>query len=161
MSVVVDTNVPVVANGHHENASLSCIEACIDALMQARLSAVLVDDTYLIFDEYRRHLLQAGQPGLGDAFFRWLWDNQANPACCRQIKIVPDRLGDRVFEVFPDDPDLAGFDRSDRKFVAVALASEECPPILNASDKDWWEVRDALARHGVYPRFLCPELMAQ
>ncbi len=98
---------------------------------------------------------------MGDAFFKWLWNNQVNPACCRQIKIVPDPLGDRVFEEFPDDPDLAGFDRSDRKFVAVALASEESPPILNASDTDWWEVRDALARHGVYPRFLCPELMTQ
>jgi hypothetical protein len=161
MSVVIDTNVPIVANGHHEEASLRCIEACIDALMQARSGPVLVDDGYLIFEEYRRHLLQAGQPGLGDAFFRWLWDNQANPACCRQITIVPDQLGYRVFEEFPDDPELAGFDRSDRKFVAVALASEESPPILNASDTDWWEARDALARHGVYPLFLCPELMTQ
>jgi hypothetical protein len=115
MSVVIDTNVPIVANGHHEEASLRCIEACIDALMQARSGPVLVDDGYLIFEEYRRHLLQAGQPGLGDAFFRWLWDNQANPACCRQITIVPDQLGYRVFEEFPDDPELAGFDRSDQR----------------------------------------------
>ncbi len=56
MSVVVDTNVAIVANGDHQNASPGCIIACIDALMQARNGAVLVDDGYRIFDEYRGRL---------------------------------------------------------------------------------------------------------
>ncbi|HSU82609.1 MAG TPA: hypothetical protein VLR69_09330, partial [Thermoanaerobaculia bacterium] len=57
------------------------------------------------------------------------------------------------------DPDLAAFDPSDRKFVAVAVASGEQPEILNASDTDWWHHREALSRHGVEVRFLCPQLM--
>lgn len=54
---------------------------------------------------------------------------------------------------------LENFDLTDRKFVAVALASGVDPPINNASDTDWWEFRDALARHRVTINFLCQELM--
>ncbi len=60
---------------------------------------------------------------------------------------------------FPDDPDLAGFDLNDRKFVAVALASKLDPEILNASDTDWWIHRESLERNRVRIRFLCPQLM--
>jgi hypothetical protein len=155
----LDTNVAVVANGRASQASNSCVSTCITALLDLREShRVLVDERGLILDEYRRSLSPSGQPGPGDAFFKWLWDNQGNPDHCRQVDITP--TGDaRGFEEFPDDPGLATFDRSDRKFVAVAIASVERPPILNASDTDWWNHRDALSRHGVTIRFLCQELM--
>lgn len=161
MSVVIDTNVAIVANGFHERASEQCIDACIESLLEAQASVVLVDDGYRIFDEYRRHLSHAGQPGVGDAFFKWLWNNQANFASCRQVTITPCDPGGRVFEEFPDDPALAGFDRDDRKFVAVALASGEHPWIANAADSDWWIFRSALTKHGVQMQFLCPELMGK
>ncbi|MBI4755361.1 MAG: hypothetical protein HY778_08090 [Betaproteobacteria bacterium] len=161
MSVVVDTNVAIVANGRHEPASEHCINACIDALLAAQAGVVLVDDGYQIFDEYRRYLSHSGQPGVGDAFFRWLWKNQANSVSCRQVTITPCDPGGRVFEEFPDDPALASFDRSDRKFVAVALASGEDPWILNATDSDWWDFSDALTKHGVRTQILCPELMEE
>jgi len=66
----------------------------------------------------------------------------------------------REFAEFPADEQLANFDPSDRKFVAVALAAGDAPPILNASDTDWWPVRRALDAHGLTVKFLCPELMA-
>ena len=159
MSVVIDTNVAVVANGSHVPASVQCVTACIDALLAAQGGIVLVDDTYQIFDEYRRHLSHSGQPGVGDAFFRWLWNNQANPASCRQVPITPSDPGRRVFEEFPDDPALAEFDRKDRKLVAVALASGEYPWILNATDSDWRDFSKALKTHGIRTRFLCPDLL--
>jgi hypothetical protein len=158
-NIVIDTNVGIVANGKHESAQPDCIIACIEALGAARRKVVLVDDAYRIFDEYRRHLSPSGQPGVGDAFFKWLWDNQGNRRRCRQIKITPTTDEDRQFAEFPDDPDLDGFDPSDRKFVAVACASGMQPAILNASDRDWWEHREALGRNGVNVKFLCPELM--
>lgn len=158
MSVVVDTNVAIVANGCYVPASEQCTGACIEALLAAQAGLVLVDDCYRIFDEYRQHLSHSGQPGVGDAFFKWLWNNQANPASCRQVTITPCPDG-RVFQEFPNDPALASFDRDDRKFVAVALASAEHPWILNATDSDWWVFRTALTNHGVKTRFLCPELM--
>lgn len=158
-AVVIDTNVGVVANGMYPKAGLDCVESCITALDDARRRVVLVDDGFHIFREYRRHLSGSGQPGAGDAFFKWLWDNQGNRKYCRQVTITPVADTDGDFDEFPDDPALTGFDRSDRKFVAVALASGASPSILNASDGDWWTFRGPLANHGVQVTFLCPELM--
>ena len=157
---MVDTNVAVVANGRTPQAGIQCVETCVTTLIEIRdHHRLLVDEQGLILDEYRRHLSPSGQPGPGDAFFKWLWDNQGHLDHCRQVSITPMRAGSRSFNEFPDDPDLARFDREDRKFVAVAVASEEWPPILNASDTDWWDHWAALKRHGVEIRFLCPELM--
>lgn len=160
MSVVVmDTNVAVVANGRETHADTGCIRACITTLRDLREHhQLLLDEIGLIIREYRGRLLPSGQPGPGDAFFKWLWDNQGNVTHCRQIVVTPTADG-RDFEEFPDDPDLASFDRDDRKFVAVAIASGVCPPILNASDTDWWHHRKALLRNGVTVQFLCRELM--
>lgn len=159
-AIVIDTNVPVVANGRASQAGDRCVEACITSLLDMRESRrVLLDTGGLILEEYRRNLSHSGQPGPGDAFFRWLWNNQANPDHCQQVPITPTQGEPRGFAEFPDDPDLATFDQSDRKFVAVVIASGERPPVLNAADTDWWIHRTALNRHGIEPRFLCPELM--
>jgi hypothetical protein len=151
---VIDTNVPIVANGRQEGVCEECVLACIDALLDARRRVVLVDDGFAIFEEYRQHLSHAGQPGAGDAFFKWLWENQANPECCRKVIIHPHE--DRIYEEFPDDPRLVQFDRSDRKFVATAIADGSEEPILNAVDSDWTEHRVALEENGVRLVFLCP-----
>lgn len=158
--VVFDTNVPLVANGQTPQASGACVEACIDRLLRSRAEdVVLVDADGLFFTEYQRHLARRGQPGTGDAFFKWLWDNQANEAHCRRVQITPLHPDPRGFLEFPDDPRLATFDQSDRKFVAVSVAATSEPHIVNASDTDWWTAREVLAEHGVTVEFVCPELM--
>lgn len=157
--VVIDTNVAVTANGGHPPAGLDCIANCIDALKSARTQGVLIDDGQRILGEYRRHLSHSGQPGAGDAFFSWLWKNQANPKYCRQVAITSLGSSDTGFEEYPDDPELAGFDPSDRKFIAVARGSGTAPEVLQASDSKWWPLRNAFQRNGVRIRFLCPELM--
>jgi hypothetical protein len=158
MSVVVDTNVLVVANGAHPPAPDGCMSACVDALERARAGVVLIDAAGHILGEYARHASHAGQPGVGDRFFKWLWDRQAMPAHCVQVPITGDEASG--FREFPDDPALAGFDRSDRKFVAVALASGRRPAVLNASDTDWCLFDAVLTRHGLNVTHLCPQLMA-
>ena len=50
---------------------------------------------------------------------------------------------------------LDDFDPSDRKFVAVANAHPEKPPILEALDSKWWGWRDALSAAGITVLFLC------
>jgi hypothetical protein len=158
-AVVVDENVPLVANGKHAAASDRCVGACIDALLDARSKVVLMDDQYRIFAKYRRNLSQSGQPGAGDAFLKWLWNNQANPAHCRLVPIAP-LSGDKPdFAEFPQTPELSRFDPDDRIFVAVAIAAGTESEVLNAADSDWWHFRSALKQHGVSVRFLCPELM--
>jgi len=158
--VVVDTNVPVVANGQTEQAGAQCIEACIERLLQIRSEdVIIIDEAGLIFDEYQHLLAHSGQPGAGDAFFKWVWDNQSNPDHCRRVAITPIDPDPRQFEEFPDDPRLTTFDPSDRKFVAVSVAAGSDPVIVNASDTDWWNARDALRDNGIGVEFLCPELM--
>lgn len=88
--VVVDTNVPMVANGRAGQASDACVEASIDRLLAVQANDfVWVDADGLILEEYSRHLAHRGQPGVGDAFFKWLWDNQAVEAHCRRVEITP------------------------------------------------------------------------
>lgn len=159
--VVIDTNVLMTADGRAEHASAGCFGACVQELKRVRDECVVrLDDQRLILEEYRTSGLSfAGRPNVGSAFFKWLFDNQANPVHCRQVHVTPTADSDRGFEEFPDDPDLHGFHRDDRKFVAVALASTPRPPIMNATDTDWWRYRQALARHGLVITFLCPDLM--
>ncbi|PDW03439.1 hypothetical protein [Candidatus Viridilinea mediisalina] len=153
--VIVDTNVPITANGHATHVSPACQLACISALrlMQAE-RRISLDQTGLMLQEYRKHLAPSGQPGLGDAFFKWLWYNQANPQVCILVAITPTTDG-RDFAEFPDDPALEQFDRADRKFVAVARAQHSSPPIINAVDTDWLEYQEVLAAHGVTVEHVC------
>lgn len=159
-AVVMDTNVAVVANGNTEQAGHNCVSACIDTLrqiIQDEKYVILLDDKSLIFDEYLKNLSLSGQPGFGDFFIKWLWESQTDERYCRTVTVTPH--DEREFEEFPDDPDLASFDRDDRKFVAVARASKSSPRVLNAVDTDWRNYREPLRRHGVDVKFLCPDLM--
>lgn len=153
---IIDTNVPLVANGHSDQASRPCALACqqLIAEFSADRRVLVIDSGWRIIQEYRHRLNQSGQPGIGDAFLKWVLTNQANPRRCEQVPITPSADG-RDFAEFPDDPALAGFDRSDRKFVAVSRAHPTHPPIFNAVDTDWLHHHDALAAHGVIVEQLC------
>lgn len=48
---------------------------------------------------------------------------------------------------------------TDRKFVATVLSDGGNAPVVNASDTDCWNYRDALTRNGVTIHFVCLELM--
>jgi len=116
-----------------------------------------VDDGWLIIGEYRNNLAASGQPGIGSAFLKWVLTNHLNPSVCTRVRITRKRSVAEDYDEFPDDPDLAAFDPADRKFVAVAAAHPERPPILQAVDTKWWGWKDALARNGVEVLFLCPD----
>jgi hypothetical protein len=116
---------------------------------------IVLDDGNWILSEYRDNLRSDEQPGAGDAFLKWVYNYQWNPQRCDRVRITPTEDGINFVE-FPDDPDLTGFDRSDRMFVAAARAHPDSPLILNAVDTDWLLLRDALARNGVRVEFLCP-----
>jgi len=159
MAVVVDTNVAMVASKLTPQADDTCISACIKRLAAIKNSGtLLVDDLGLILLEYTRNLGHSGQPGAGHAFAKWAHDHQAIPAMVRCVSITPvTNGGTRRFQDFPAATNLSTFDKSDQKFVAVALASGEKPPILNAVDSDWWNHRAALTAAGVNVEFLCPQ----
>jgi hypothetical protein len=159
-AVVIDTNVLIVANDKADHVGTGCFSNCIKALERAqKTQMILIDSGMRIIKEYQRYSSRAGQPGMGDAFFKWLFYNQCNLLRCKQIDITPRENDTDDFKEFPMDPDLIRFDRADKKFVAVALASKLNPTILNATDTDWWYFRAILERHQVSIVFLCPELM--
>jgi len=156
---VIDSNVLIVASELSAHVSPRCVMACVDALERIRARGRLLIDTLgLVLSEYMDTLGYAGKPGVGRAFAKWAFDHQSNTAHVRQVPIsVCSDVGWCQFNEFPADDELRDFHRDDQKFVAVALASEEEPPILNAVDSDWWEYGPSLARHGVVVNNLCPD----
>lgn len=159
MAVIVDTNVAMVASRRTQTADDRCVDACIKRLRDIQQTGgLLVDDKGLILREYTKNLGFNGQPGAGEVFAKWAHDHQAIPARVRQVAITPRTDGQwRRYDEFPDRAELSAFDPSDQKFVAVALASGESPPILNAVDSDWWNHRAALEAVGARIEFLCPQ----
>ena len=159
ITVIVDTNVPKVANGFSEQASEDCVEICVERLEQITTGEMklALDDQRRIIDEYRRQLNPSGQPGFGDAFLKWVEINWTNPERCDLVSIT---LVDGLkinFEEFPDDPALKKFDEDDRKFIAVACAHRDRPPILQAVDGKWRDFLDALHENGVTVEYLCED----
>jgi hypothetical protein len=161
---VIDTNVLSVAERRHPGASPECELECarlLDAVVQGDVAAVL-DDENRILGEYRANVaLKSGQLGVGGRFLIWLLNNRWTPEACEQVAIhvLSGSVDGCDFAEFPNDPALQTFDRNDRKFVAVAIASSLSPGIENATDPGWWTHRVALANNGVRVEFLCPELM--
>ena len=159
MTVIVDTNVALVASRKAPQASGECVGTCINWLEKITNGQVklALDDERRIIDEYRNKLSTTGQPGIGDAFLKWVETRWTNEEHCDRVSITP--IGGSVteFEEFPTDSELEKFDRDDRKFIAVALAHPEQPPILQATDTQWWDFRDALSRHGVTVEFICKD----
>lgn len=156
--VIVDTNVLVSANGRDTHADLSCQLACIDILEKIKSTKILLLDCLgLILDEYSRHCNYAGEPGVGDYFFKYALDNQLIESRCRVVTITKDENRAMSFLEFPNHPDLSSFDISDHKFVAVSISSSVDPPIYNATDSDWEEFKDALKDSKIVVIQLCPQ----
>jgi len=154
---VIDTNVLAVANQKSPQANLKCVIAAVELLELARQQIVVIDQGMEIFKEYNKHCSLSGQPGLGDVFFKHLHQNQANPERCEIVTITKLPHDNTNYNEFPSDPNLAAFDPSDRKFVAVALTSTNQPTIFNAVDSDWLAYETALLANGVQVITLCPD----
>jgi len=150
----VDTNVLVTANEEAPQASPCCVLASIQRLREIRDEArVVIDSLGEIFAEYRQYCVGSGQPGAGDAFFKWVWDNQANPV---HVVVAPlTRHGDRGYAEFPEDEGLAGFDFNDRKFVACLVAIGSSGPLINAVDSDYSMFATELHSRGIIVDELC------
>lgn len=152
---VVDTNVPVVANGKSEQAPPDLVERTISAIRNLmREGVVAIDDGDRILGEYRRNLHLSGEPGVGDLFMRWIHDNSANPDYCIRLAVHCTDETAQAFDEYPAELDDIAVDISDRKFIAVANARVPPCPILQAVDFKWWGWREALASKGIFIEFI-------
>jgi hypothetical protein len=122
---VVDTNVPVVANGRFENAdhrtpSIDCRIATIRFLEEVLATAiVLIDLNGEIQAEYRRHLRPSGQPGVGDRFYQEVLRSAPN----RIERLELPKGKDREHIDLPRALVDVGFHYDDRKFAALYRSS--------------------------------------
>ena len=157
MAVIVDTNVPVVANGQSPQASPNCVDTCINRLERIIRGEekLVLDDRWIILSEYIRNLRSSGEPGASDRFLLWILMNKDEQ--CDLVSIMSVDGSENEFEEFPDDPALNDFDPADRKFIAVACAHLERPPILQAVDSQWLDFRNAFLRNGVTVEFICED----
>ena len=150
---VVDTNVPVVANGRDDDGgnpvSPLCRISAIKFLMELHASGKMLMDTQgEIQSEYRRHLNPSGQPGVGDRFYQSILQRAKN---VEWVDLPKDAGGDYID--LPTEIVVAGFDPSDRKFAALSV--KEGAPVVNATDSDWANDKELLEGNGIQIRFLC------
>ena len=149
---VVDTNVAIVANGRGTDVAASCRLTCVERLRNLTARGIVaIDDKGLIINEYRGRLNLSGMPGVGDAFLKHLFDNQYTDDRVRRVAVTPSEDDRRGFVELPEN----AFDRSDRKFLAVAIVAGAI--VMNASDSDWSEHRALMDGMGVKVAQLCPE----
>jgi hypothetical protein len=157
---VVDTNVMTTANNANEGAPPGCVLASTKALAAIMASGhVFIDASGLIVREYRKNLNARGQPNPGDAFLKWLLTHEWSGNRVTRVPITPH--GDEEFVELATPPSGVVYDRSDRKFLAVAAAHEEHPVILQSFDSKWWGWTAALATIGVHIHFLCEHEIAK
>lgn len=154
-AIVIDSNVLLVAEGLHPEASETCVRACIRRLDQIREGwTVVLDDQYLLLEEYQHRLSPGEAGGAGTAFVEWLLRGQGGGQHVQFVGL--NVLGENLYAEFPDEALSEVFDPSDRKFVAVANAHPEKPAILQASDCKWLDWWPQLAANGIHVEFVCP-----
>ena len=153
---VVDTNVPIVANGRSGTGnggaepSVECRIAAVEFL-QALVNngVVLLDTDGAIQAEYHRHLNPRGQPNVGDQFYLMILNSTPHLVERTDLPKRPD--GEYLH--LPQQLIDARFDPSDRKFAA--LAAKESVPAINTTDSDWLLHREQLQALGIRVEFLC------
>lgn len=151
---VVDTNVPIVANGHgveKHPVNPNCRKAAIEFLVRIldNKEKIVLDNGGEVQKEYNRNLQSSGrQPGVGDRFYH---EVLRNPMMIERVDLPKRRNGE--YRDLPQDVIDSGFDRSDRKFAA--LAKRESAPVVNAVDSDWLDAQSLLAANGIRVKFLC------
>jgi len=153
--VVVDTNVLHVAEGMHDEVTDECKLACSQRLLDIRKGwIVVIDDDFRVLREYQKKFDLKRHHGAGAVFLKWLLQNKANP---RHVVRVPlTEVAEDQFAEFPVARLEGEFDRSDRKFPALANAHPAKPPILQAVDSKWLHWWPELAAAGIHVEFLCP-----
>jgi len=153
LTSVVDTNVLVLADAGSSHAEPARANACINYLRELQLDGLTgLDAAGEILKEYSRNTDKRKQPGVGHAFLVWLFSNQYVVSHVAVHTLNPNAA--RGYLGFPADPALASFDRSDRKFVVVALTSGANHELAYAADSDWADHAIALRANGVNLRAL-------
>ena len=159
--IIIDTNVPLKAANTHpkDDIDRNCSQSCfsfISTLMKSKDKIIVLDSGREIVKEYEKNIDIHSERSVASEFLMWIYRNNLNGKICLQ-EIT--KTGENTYAEFPESPKLIGFDRSDRKFVALAKAHPSNPNIYNGSDTDWWDYREAQEEEGIHIVFLSEEYM--
>lgn len=149
-SYVIDTNVIVLANNNKFDADakdqIKAIKI-LQTIVEKEL-IVSIDSDQLILEEYRRYANYSGSPGVGDVFFKWLHDHLGSNLC-ELVNLTSDKNENFLFRELHSHDELVGFDRSDQKFLVVAINSVYTCSVCNISDSDWENYRHEIENLGI------------
>ena len=149
---VVDTNVPIVANGCAPQADGQCRSSCVGKLgFLMKQGTVAIDDKGAILKEYINNFSRSGGRNVGDQFVIHVINHQYVETRVQRAAVTPIDDERRSFEELPEN----NFDLSDRKFLAVAVSAKAV--VLNATDSDWNEQKELMDDLGVKVDQLCPQ----
>lgn len=161
MADIFDENVLIVANDLSRasqgievlcpEASDHCRLACAERLqIAAATGGVGLDDGTEYFDKYRSHCAFEGQPGVGDAFLRVVFE-RGYTEWAERI-----RIRDESNEFLLPAAILSSkFDPDDFLWLAGVLNAKSPSQIVNAVDSDYREHAALLAAHGIEVDELC------
>lgn len=158
---VFDENVLVVANDLSrisaglepisDGTSDDCRVKCAERLMKAiRTGKVVLDAGSEYFDKYRAHCSMQGQPGVGDAFVRLVYE-RGYTDWAQRVEI---RTGDGTIRL-PPEITGSGFDNDDYLWIAGALNCPKKACVVNAVDADYHEHAELLNNNGLIVDQLC------
>jgi hypothetical protein len=167
---ILDTNVIITADKHpiqpsDERAELKkCAQESSNLIEQVKntKSGLVLDAGFEIFQEYAKNIKPpiCKPNGLGRAFIKWLHDNVKHFPLEDRVQITPS--GDS-YEEFPAFEELKKFDKSDRKFIAVANAhpARPKPTIYVADDSKWMLYIKGFQKAGIRVVFMDEEYTAK
>lgn len=154
--IIMDTNVAVKAATPEQDCKdeeLDVRKKCIEFIgefVKNSESKLVLDLDYEIINEYRNRIPK--NTNLGQIFWRW-FDTYIGVISLEDF-LKLDKDADGNYMMYPLDDRTKEFDLSDRKFVALARAHPEHPPIVEATDGKWLGYKEAFEEYGVHIEFL-------
>lgn len=154
--IIMDTNVAAKAATPQEECKpeeWNMQEQCIEFIREFTKnidSQLVLDFDYEIIKEYRNRI--PDNTPIGKIFWRWFNSYIGKIPFENMAKLEKDADGNYI--MFPLEKRTEEFDKSDRKFVALARTHNEHPPIIEAADGKWLGFKDVFSEYGVHIEFL-------
>jgi hypothetical protein len=150
---IVDTNVPIVANGDNQETSYECRFHTVDFLESLMNSGTLIVDVEGLVEQEYYNNLRIGYPGVGNRFLQHFFSAHSHRVS--RIELGPETKSG--YECLEFKGSLKNFDKSDRKFAALSVVTGR--PVYVSVDSDWVISKDDLRKSGVKFTCLCGEDM--
>ena len=143
---------------------LECARKCsifLEGFLKEKDPKIVLDKNLLIYKEYRQayESLKNSAPNVATIFCDWFFKYLQKIPQNDFIFLKTDASGN--FVDYPSSQSFDKFDPSDRKFIALANAHHEHPPIVEASDCKWWGIKDDLKAIGLEVKFIDEQYIEQ